>query len=126
MLLNRYLDERKHPPVDMSAQTPDEIVEQEREKCAAIRRHLGPDIKLMFDAHQGNPQPGCTPPWSVDTAMQVLAAVEPFDIFFYEEPLPYENVEGYAQLMLKRYQKKLLGPFGPNAFFALDRPREFH
>jgi L-alanine-DL-glutamate epimerase-like enolase superfamily enzyme len=34
----------------------------------------------------------------VPTARAVLKAVEPYDLFFFEEPLPYTNPWGYAEL----------------------------
>src|SRR5690606_19501480 len=37
-------------------------------------------------------------PWDVPTAIEVAKALEPFDLFFLEEALPYYDAEGYAEL----------------------------
>jgi L-alanine-DL-glutamate epimerase-like enolase superfamily enzyme len=36
--------------------------------------------------------------WTVATATTVLKALEPFNIFFFEEPLPYTDPQGYGEL----------------------------
>ena len=38
------------------------------------------------------------PGWEVPTALAVVKAVEPFDLFLFEEPLPYTNPWGYGEL----------------------------
>ena len=49
----------------------------------------------MIDAHMGN-SPGVT--WTVETAIAVAKALEPFNLFFLEEPLHYTDPWGYAEL----------------------------
>jgi L-alanine-DL-glutamate epimerase-like enolase superfamily enzyme len=36
--------------------------------------------------------------WDLKTAKAVLKACEPYDLFFYEEPLPYTNYREYGEL----------------------------
>ncbi len=55
----------------------------------AVRAALGPDIRLMMDAN-------CA--YSVEAARRVLQGTEECDVFFFEEPLAPENIEGYRML----------------------------
>jgi galactonate dehydratase len=67
----------------------------EAEKLQFIRERFGYDVRLLLDGHMGN---SFTATWGVETASAVLAACEPFDLFFFEEPLHYTNVAGYSDL----------------------------
>ncbi len=67
----------------------------EADKLAFVRQHAGRDLRLMLDGHMGN-NPKAT--WKVETALAVMQAVEPFDLFFFEEPLPYNDPAAYAEL----------------------------
>jgi L-alanine-DL-glutamate epimerase-like enolase superfamily enzyme len=49
----------------------------------------------MMDAHMGNSHGKV---WDVETAIAVARALEPFDLFFFEEPLHYTDPWGYAEL----------------------------
>jgi L-alanine-DL-glutamate epimerase-like enolase superfamily enzyme len=68
----------------------------EAEKLARVRAHVGPDFKVALDGHQDNPL-GARP-WRLATATAVVEAVEPFDLFFFEEALPYTDPWGYREL----------------------------
>ena len=72
-------------------------VELEAEKIRILREHVGKDFRICMDGHMGNVDAN-RKPWSVATAQAVLRAVEPYDIFFFEEPLDYRDPEGYATL----------------------------
>ena len=63
--------------------------ERDAERCARARDAIGPDTLLMVDAN-GN--------YTADLALASMAAVAPFDVHFYEEPLPPTDVDGYAFL----------------------------
>lgn len=76
-------------------QTVAEAVEFESAKVAFMRAHAGPGAWLMLDGHMGN-SPGAT--WSLEIATAVAKAMEPFDLFFFEEPLHYTDPWGYAEL----------------------------
>ena len=69
--------------------------EFEADKIAFVRQHVGKDIKVMMDGHMGN-SIGYT--WDYATALTVMKALEPFDLFFFEEPLVYTDPWGYAEL----------------------------
>jgi galactonate dehydratase len=74
---------------------PAEAADFEGDKLAFMRRHAGPDAWIMFDGHMGN-NPKAT--WTLPTALAVARAVEPFNLFFFEEPLHYNDPWGYAEL----------------------------
>ena len=61
------------------------------EKVARLRDELGGDVDLMVDLHG--------PPWlTVPDAIKMGKALEPFNLAFMEEPLPPENIDGYARV----------------------------
>ena len=72
-----------------------EAAEFEADKLSFMRRHAGPDAWLMMDGHMGN-SPGAT--WTLEVATAVARAAEPYNLFFFEEPLPYTDPWGYAEL----------------------------
>jgi len=74
---------------------PPEAADFESDKLAFVRRHVGRDVRLMLDGHMGN---NPLAPWTLETALAVMKAVEPFDLFFFEEPLQYTDPWGYAEL----------------------------
>jgi L-alanine-DL-glutamate epimerase-like enolase superfamily enzyme len=66
----------------------------EREKFAALREALGSDFGLAVDGHQGaHPRPA-----TAGEAIRTAQAMEPFGMLFFEEPLSYEDVRGWAEL----------------------------
>lgn len=67
----------------------------EAQKLDRIRAHVGQEVKIMLDGHMGN-NPGQT--WDLPTALAVMRAVEPYDLFFFEEPLHYTDPWGYREL----------------------------
>ena len=67
----------------------------EAAKLEFVRSQYGPDFKVMLDGHMGN-NPNRT--WDTATAIEVCRACEPYDLFFFEEPLHYTNPKGYAEL----------------------------
>ena len=75
--------------------SPDEAAEFEAAKIDLVRSHVGKDIKIMMDGHMGN-SPTMT--WDLATASADLKALEPYDLFFFEEPLHYTDPWGYAEL----------------------------
>ena len=53
----------------------------------------------MVDANHGWRTAGDRPPpWDAATALQCARALEAFDVFWLEEPLPREDARGYASL----------------------------
>jgi galactonate dehydratase len=59
------------------------------ENMRAMREAVGPDVLLMIDAH-GKHRPG--------QAIQLIRALEPLGLFFFEEPVPPDNVDALARL----------------------------
>jgi L-alanine-DL-glutamate epimerase-like enolase superfamily enzyme len=59
-----------------------------------LRREFGSGMDLAIDGHQG----GVPDPIPVSEAAQIDAALGQFRLRFYEEPLSYSDVEGYAEL----------------------------
>ncbi|MCC7105668.1 MAG: mandelate racemase/muconate lactonizing enzyme family protein [Chloroflexi bacterium] len=58
-------------------------------RVRAVREAIGPDVKLMVDANQA---------WDVKQAIRMGKRLEEFNLFWLEEPLPYDNVPGFAQV----------------------------
>jgi L-alanine-DL-glutamate epimerase-like enolase superfamily enzyme len=75
--------------------SPAEAAELEARKLDSVRTQVGKDIKVMLDGHMGN-SPGLT--WNLETAKAVARAVEPYDLLFFEEPLPYTDTSDYSEL----------------------------
>jgi L-alanine-DL-glutamate epimerase-like enolase superfamily enzyme len=65
----------------------------------AVREAVGGDLEIMVDANQGWRMPGdLTPRWDVATASAFASELERLDVYWLEEPLPTDEVEGYAAL----------------------------
>jgi L-alanine-DL-glutamate epimerase-like enolase superfamily enzyme len=72
---------------------------QDVEVVEEVRRSVGPELELMVDANQGWRMPGDREPrWDVATAAQCARALEPLGVYWLEEPLPTDDVDGYAAL----------------------------
>jgi len=80
---------------DFVASSANEAAEFEAKKLEFVRSHAGNQVKVMLDGHMGN-NPVRT--WDLGTAKAVVKAVEPYNLFFFEEPLHYTNPWGYAEL----------------------------
>jgi len=74
---------------------PQNAADFEAQKLAFIRAHAGDDVRVMLDAHMGN-SPGET--WNLETAQAVCKVLEPYNLFFLEEPLHYNDPWSYAEL----------------------------
>lgn len=62
---------------------------EDLERVRLLREAIGPRVKLLADANQG---------WDEATAIRVGRELEPFDLYWLEEPLPYEDLEGCARV----------------------------
>ncbi|MCW5849116.1 MAG: mandelate racemase/muconate lactonizing enzyme family protein [Anaerolineae bacterium] len=80
---------------DVPANSLSAVVDMEARKADLMRQHVGPDVAILMDGHMGNAS-GQT--WDLPTARAVLQALEPYDLFFFEEPLHYTDPWGYAEL----------------------------
>lgn len=77
--------------------TAQEAAQLEADKLRFIRERYGSEVTVCLDGHMGN-RPEGEGEWDVETAVAVCEAVEPFDLFFFEEPLHYDNANGYSEL----------------------------
>jgi D-galactarolactone cycloisomerase len=69
-----------------------EVVEQ-------VRASVGSTMEIMVDANQGWRMAGDRrPPWDVATATACARALEGLDVYWLEEPLRTDDVDGYALL----------------------------
>jgi L-alanine-DL-glutamate epimerase-like enolase superfamily enzyme len=65
----------------------------------AVREAVGSSLEIMVDANQGWRMPGdLTPRWSRETACAFARELERLDVYWLEEPLPTDDVGGYAEL----------------------------
>jgi L-alanine-DL-glutamate epimerase-like enolase superfamily enzyme len=66
---------------------------------ARVRDAVGSSMEIMVDANQGWRMPGDrTPRWDVATATACARELERLDVFWLEEPLPTDDIDGYAHL----------------------------
>jgi L-alanine-DL-glutamate epimerase-like enolase superfamily enzyme len=69
------------------------------EVVEAVRAAVGPDFELMVDANQGWRMPGDREPrWGVATAAQCARELERLGVYWLEEPLRIDDIDGYAAL----------------------------
>lgn len=80
---------------DYVPMSPAAAADLEADKMEFVRSHAGDEVSVMLDGHMGN---RAGPSWSLGTAKAVVKAVEPYDVFFFEEPLPYTDPWGYSEL----------------------------
>jgi L-alanine-DL-glutamate epimerase-like enolase superfamily enzyme len=64
--------------------------QEDVERLDAVRAAVGPSVHLMVDANQS---------MTLAEAKRRARLYEPFDLFWFEEPLPAEDISGHAQLM---------------------------
>jgi D-galactarolactone cycloisomerase len=62
----------------------------------AVRKAIGPDLLLMVDANHA---------YNASEAIRLTRALEPYDIHWFEEPVPPEDLDGYLEI---RRQSKIL------------------
>jgi L-alanine-DL-glutamate epimerase-like enolase superfamily enzyme len=73
---------------------PQAAADFESAKVDYIRKQFGDGLLLMLDAHMGN----SSATWGLETAIAVAKALEPYNLFFLEEPLHYTRPDLYAEL----------------------------
>ena len=64
-------------------------VAEDAARLAAVRRKLGPNFEIMIDANQ------C---FTVSEAIRRAKSFEEFDLAWFEEPMPAEDVDGHVRL----------------------------
>ncbi len=79
----------------MISSDPSEAADFEARKLEFLRKKFGEKMVIMIDGHMGN-NDCCV--WDLQTAFSVLEAIKEYDVFFFEEPLHYTDISGYAAL----------------------------
>ncbi|WP_219467403.1 mandelate racemase/muconate lactonizing enzyme family protein [Nonomuraea rhizosphaerae] len=64
-------------------------VEEDAERVAAVRLAVGADLDIMVDANQS---------MTYAEAKRRAHALEPYGVYFFEEPLPADDVQGHREL----------------------------
>lgn len=75
---------------------PGGIVDGEVDKVTLLRKEFGADLGILLDGHMGHREG--TARWDAETAQRVLDALAPHGLALFEEPLPYDDLAGYAAL----------------------------
>jgi L-alanine-DL-glutamate epimerase-like enolase superfamily enzyme len=65
-------------------------------RFAKLREAFGPQVDFIIHNHMGSQ--AWPRPMNLNEAVRVLQALEPVGLLFAEEPLPYEDIAGYANL----------------------------
>lgn len=89
-----YLDPQSRG--ELAVRSVSEAAELEASKVRTLRQHVGPSVGILLDGHMGHRESADR--WSALTAEQVLKALAPYDVLMFEEPLPYDDLDGYARL----------------------------
>lgn len=86
-----------------------------------VREAVGPDVELMVDANQGWRMAGDRRErWDVATASQCARALEPLGVYWLEEPLRTDDLDGYATLRRRTSLRIAAGEMVRGAFEARD------
>lgn len=75
-------------------------VERDLRRLAAVREAIGPDVTLAVD---GNGK------WDLATCLRFCRGAAASDVFWFEEPLWYDDVKGHAQLARATHVPVALG-----------------
>lgn len=62
---------------------------EDAERVRVVREAIGPDVKLLMDAN-------CA--YRAYEAIQFARVVEPYDVFWFEEPVQPDDIDGYAAI----------------------------
>lgn len=80
----------KWDPFRNAGQVVDKAEENYAVDCVqAVREAVGPDVELLIECHGR---------FNIQSAIRLAQKLEPFDPFFYEEPVPPDNVEAMAEV----------------------------
>jgi len=86
-----------------------------------VRDEVGSDLELMVDANQGWRMAGDrSARWDVATATQCARALEPLGVYWLEEPLRTDDVDGYALLRRRTSLRIAAGEMVRGLFEARD------
>ena len=62
---------------------------EDAERLRAVREAVGPSLHIMTDANQSQ---------TASSVLRLAAALEPYDPYWLEEPLPADDISGHARL----------------------------
>jgi L-alanine-DL-glutamate epimerase-like enolase superfamily enzyme len=65
-------------------------LQEDLERLAAMRQHLGDDFPLMVDANMK---------WTADIAIRAARAFAPYDLVWLEEPVPPDDMAAHARIL---------------------------
>jgi L-alanine-DL-glutamate epimerase-like enolase superfamily enzyme len=79
---------------------------------ASVREAVGPELEIMVDANQGWRMPGDREGrWDVATAAQCARELEALGVYWLEEPLRTDDVDGYRALRSRTSIRLAAGEF---------------
>ena len=64
-------------------------IREDVERVRVVREAIGPDIKLMVDANNA---------YVAYEAIEIARKIEPYDVFWFEEPVAPDDYQGHAQI----------------------------
>ena len=64
-------------------------INQDVERVRVVRETIGPDVKLMVDANNA---------YVAYQAVEIARKMEPYDVFWFEEPVAPDDYEGHARV----------------------------
>jgi L-alanine-DL-glutamate epimerase-like enolase superfamily enzyme len=76
--------------VKMKVGWPGAGLRHDAERVRAVREAVGPEIDLMIDANNA---------WNAKTALTFARMIEPYDPYWFEEPVPADDLRGGAMLV---------------------------
>lgn len=106
----RLVEEEGYSGVKIKVGSPDPYDDLRR--IEAVREAIGPRVKLMVDANGR---------WDVTTALNVGRHFVDYDVYWFEEPLWYDDVAGHATLARQLRTPIALG----EQLYSLDDFRNF-
>ncbi|CAM5187723.1 L-fuconate dehydratase OS=Castellaniella defragrans OX=75697 GN=HNR28_001509 PE=4 SV=1 [Castellaniella defragrans] len=62
--------------------------DEDVERVRSVREAIGPDCRLMIDVNQA---------WNLKQTLRMGRKLEEFDVFWLEEPMPYNQLDDYVQ-----------------------------
>lgn len=63
--------------------------EEDIQRVSLVRDTIGPDVDLAIDVNSG---------WSLQAAIKMTEKLEPYNIYWLEEPLPPDEIDNHAKL----------------------------
>ena len=75
--------------VKMKVGWPGVSLRHDAERVRAVRQAIGPDVELMVDANNG---------WDANTAIRFGRMIEPYDPYWFEEPVHADDFRGAAKV----------------------------